>query len=167
MFRTPSKSLSIMATSALALIAVSSVTGTAIANSTAASLEMSETSVAQTEERATITVNVTGFAQQSGSIMVALSDEATYQNGGAIRGTMAVVDAETVTLTFEQIPAGTYAIRMFHDVDGNGEMNANAFGIPTEPFAFSNNAKAVMGPATWVDAQFEHGSDGSTQTISF
>lgn len=167
MSRVPSKSLSIMATSALALFALSGATGSAVANSTAASLETPEATVAQTVERATITVEVTGFVQQTGSLMVALSDEATYQSGDAIRGTMAVVDADTVTLTFEQIPAGTYAIRMFHDVDGNGEMNSNMFGLPIEPFAFSNNAKAVMGPATWADAQFAHGPEGTVQTISF
>ena len=123
--------------------------------------------ITETSDASTITVHVTGFNVEAGSIMVALTDKAGYESGNAVRGAMAVVDSDIVTLTFENIPTGTYALRMYHDADGNGELNANAFGIPTEPFAFSNNAKGVMGPASWEDAQFTHGPDGTTQNISF
>ena len=45
-------------------------------------------------------------------------------------------------------------MRAFHDVNGDGRMNTNPFGMPTEPFAFSNNARGNMGPASWDRAEF-------------
>jgi uncharacterized protein (DUF2141 family) len=44
-------------------------------------------------------------------------------------------------------------MRAFHDVDGDARMNVNPFGIPTEPYAFSNNAVGNMGPASWDRAR--------------
>ena len=41
-----------------------------------------------------------------------------------------------------------------HWFDGDGEMDLNPFGIPTEPYAFSNNAIGNMGPARWGQARF-------------
>ena len=42
----------------------------------------------------------------------------------------------------------------------------NPFGMPTEAFAFSNNAPASMGPATWADAAFEVTAEGAEQTLT-
>ena len=115
---------------------------------------------------ATLTVNVSGFDVQEGNVMAALSDEAGY-GGKPLRGATEPVTGETVKLVFKDLPAGTYAIRMFHDVNGDGEMNTNVFGIPTEPYAFSNNASGTMGPAAWSKAKFEVTADGAVQNITF
>jgi uncharacterized protein (DUF2141 family) len=42
-----------------------------------------------------------------------------------------------------------------HDRNGNGELDTNFVGIPKEPWAFSNNASGVLGPAKWQQAKFE------------
>ena len=51
------------------------------------------------------------------------------------------------------------ALKMFQDVDGNGEMNRSAFGMPSEPFGFSNNPEINFGPPSLkemlVDASAE------------
>lgn len=103
----------------------------------------------------------------TGAVMVALYDsEAAYSGGGRPVGQMRLdVPAGQRTATFERLPKGDYAARAFHDVDGNGEMNANPFGMPTEPYAFSNNAVGNMGPASWERARFTV-SGAVAQTIS-
>ncbi len=40
-------------------------------------------------------------------------------------------------------------------MNGNGKMDTNPFGMPVEPYAFSNNAVGNMGPAKWDRARFE------------
>jgi uncharacterized protein (DUF2141 family) len=102
---------------------------------------------------------------RTGKVMVALFDsEAAYSGGRPVAA--AAVDASgPVVATFENLPAGDYAVRAFHDLNGDGEMNTNPFGIPTEPFAFSNNAPANMGPARWDRARFAV-SGATAQTIS-
>ena len=114
----------------------------------------------------TITVQVDGFETQEGQVSIALFDEAGYKGGAPLRGQNADVNAEAVTLNFEGLPAGEYGIKMYHDVDANGKMNANAFGIPSEPFAFSNNAKGSFGPAKWDAAKFTATDAGAVQKIS-
>ena len=57
------------------------------------------------------------------------------------------------------------AIKAFHDIDGNGQMGVNPFGQPVEPFAFSNDAPANMGPASWSAAAFDLADAGAVQTI--
>lgn len=69
--------------------------------------------------------------------------------------------AEAGEMTFEvTLPPGTYAARVLHDVNGNGQMDRNFIGMPKEPWAFSNNAVGNRGPAKWQDAKFE--VDGAT-----
>ena len=92
---------------------------------------------------------------QTGKIMVALYDSAEAYSGGApVKAVQVDVAAGQTEAVFADLPAGDYAMKAFHDVDGNGRMNTNPFGMPTEPFAFSNNARGNMGPASWDRAEF-------------
>ncbi|WP_296820101.1 DUF2141 domain-containing protein [Brevundimonas sp.] len=92
----------------------------------------------------------------SGQVMLALFDsEAAYDgSGGPVRVQRAEVSGSTVTVRFAGLPAGDYALKAFHDLDGDGEMDRNPFGLPTEPYVFSNNAVGNMGPASWERARF-------------
>ena len=56
-------------------------------------------------------------------------------------------------------------MKSFHDLNGNGRMDSNPFGMPTEPFAFSNNARGNMGPAPWSAAAFDVAAAGAAQTL--
>ena len=113
-----------------------------------------------------LTVNVEGIAQVQGSVMLGLFDEATYNGDGAVNGANLAVEGESVTVTFEGLEPGEYAVRLYHDLNDDGEMNTNPFGIPTEPYAFSNDAKGRFGPAKWDAAKFTVEADGTTHTIT-
>jgi uncharacterized protein (DUF2141 family) len=105
-------------------------------------------------------------AATTGEVMVVLfGSEAAYSGQGApVAQAMVDVAAGQHTATFT-VPAGDYAVKSFHDVNGDGRMNTNPFGMPTEPYAFSNNARGNMGPATWAQAHFAVEGD-TAQTIS-
>jgi len=119
----------------------------------------------RSSDDATITLTF-DTAAPTGRIMVVLfGSEAAYAGQGApVAQAMVDVAAGQHTATFT-VPAGDYAVRSFHDVNGDGRMNANPFGMPTEPYAFSNNARGNMGPATWSQAHFAAEGDVA-QTIS-
>lgn len=114
----------------------------------------------------TVTANVSGFDVQKGVLLAALVDAEGYKGGKPIAAQKIAVTGDAVTLTFKNLPSGEYAIRMFHDIDSDGVMKRNMFGIPSEPYAFSNNAKGKRGPAPWSKAKFIV-SDDVVQTISF
>ena len=44
---------------------------------------------------------------------------------------------------------GRYAIILFHDENGNGKLDKNALGVPTEPYGFSNNVPGFLGPPAY------------------
>lgn len=64
------------------------------------------------------------------------------------------VTAETETIVIGGIPEGEYAIAVFQDINGNGELDTRGAGIPKEPFGFSNDARGKFGPPKYKRAQF-------------
>lgn len=112
----------------------------------------------------TLAVHFSGIETRTGRIMIALFDsEAAFNGGRPVRSLMVAADGIEVTAVVEGIPAGRYAIKSFHDVDGDGKLGSNMFGIPTEPYAFSNN---IAGRASWSDASFELVAGGNTHRIA-
>ncbi len=110
----------------------------------------------------TLTVTVNNI-KKAGEIHVAVYDNAEAfeadrgEKGGAApgitEGTIEMVQPGSVTYVYE-LPPGTYAIGIFHDVNLNNKMDNSFLGIPIEQFGFSNNARALFGPPDFEDAAF-------------
>ena len=128
----------------------------------AAALAFAAPAFAQTtDHRLTLTFET---GAETGAVLVALYDaEAAYEGGEPARVAQVDVAAGQREAVFD-LPSGAYGMKAFHDVNGNGKMDVNPFGMPTEPFAFSNNAVGNMGPAKWDRARFEV-SGATAQTI--
>ncbi len=107
----------------------------------------------ETASKASLEIAFQNIETQEGAIMAALfADAESYDEGGApVASFRLQVDGSTVTKRLEDLAPGAYAIRAYHDVDGDGELDTNLFGVPTEPYAFSNNASGRKGPAK-IDA---------------
>lgn len=67
---------------------------------------------------------------------------------------------------FESIPAGTYAVSVFHDENSNGKLDTNFLGIPREGVGASNNAKGHMGPPKFSAAAFVHSASRTALKIT-
>tara|TARA_R110000868_G_scaffold4419_1_gene27747 strand:- start:16298 stop:16738 length:441 start_codon:yes stop_codon:yes gene_type:complete len=115
-------------------------------------------------EGAEVTVHVTGLESTKGDVIVALFDEAGWTSKERITAARVAASATDLTLKFAAPAPGKYGIKAFHDLDSDGEMN-KTFGIPTEPFAFSNDAKASGGPPDFSAAAFDVTAEGAEQTI--
>ena len=70
---------------------------------------------------------------------------------------------------FEDVPPGTYAMAVVHDENMNGKLDTNWFGLPTEGYGFSNNAKAVLSAPSFSEASFTYdgGSIDLTMTLHY
>ncbi len=117
---------------------------------------------------ARLTVEFTGLKELSGAIMgvVVNSEDAYNEKAKPVRMMMIKADKASVSELLEGLAPGRYAIKVFHDVDGDMKMSVNPYGMPIEPFAFSNDAKGNMGPATWAAANFEVKSGDNTHRIT-
>lgn len=107
-----------------------------------------------------LTLSVSGVRAGAGPVMVALFDESGWAGEAApVRAVEIPADGAVVRHVFEDLPAGAYGVRLYQDVDADGRLNANPFGIPIEPFGFSNNAPARFGPPGWDAAAFRVAGD--------
>ncbi|MBU6166119.1 MAG: DUF2141 domain-containing protein [Alphaproteobacteria bacterium] len=116
----------------------------------------------------TLTVTFSVTDAPTGQIMLSLYDnEAAHDGGGTpvAQAAVPVANGQAVA-RFPGLAAGRYAIKAFHDIDGDGKMGMTPFGMPTEPFAFSNNAPAVGGPAPWSASHFAVDGDAAATAIT-
>ncbi|MEM1105275.1 MAG: DUF2141 domain-containing protein [Pseudomonadota bacterium] len=107
-------------------------------------------------ETATLSLTLEGIATHSGTIRVAVfAGQEDYDANGGVVGANVPVASDSHTVTLEGLAPGFYGIKLYHDIDDDGDMDTNPFGIPTEPYGFSNNARGRFGPAKWEAAAFE------------
>lgn len=72
---------------------------------------------------------------------------------------------ENVTIRFEDVEPGIYAIALLHDENDDGKANRVLGMAPREGYGFSRDAPVRMGPPDWEDAVFEIGTEPQEITI--
>jgi len=113
----------------------------------------------------TIRVVAEGVRHQRGEMRMALFASAEGFPGKpeqALQRAVATMNGDTATLRFDPVPCGTYAVSVFHDEDGNGEMKSDWLGRPQEGWGVSNNATGSFGPPSFEDSAFEATGDSVT-----
>ncbi len=115
---------------------------------------------------ADLTIEITDIKSASGHVLVAVYNaEGTFlkvptKTGGAAASTSGA------TVVIKDLPEGEYAYAVFHDANANGKMDKNLIGIPTEDYAFSNNAFGKMGPPDYASAKFALPAAGATTRVT-
>ena len=69
-------------------------------------------------------------------------------------------------LVLHDLPAGRYAVNAFHDENGNGDLDTNLLGIPTEGYAFANDPAATFGPPPFGAAAVTVGDAPALATMT-
>jgi len=95
------------------------------------------------EPKAVLTVKIDHIAPKGGNLRLALYDAKSFadDNASAILDKVVTATPSVQSVTFEGVPPGTYAIKMFQDVNRNEKFDMNWLGLPSERYGFSNNAK--------------------------
>lgn len=112
--------------------------------------------VSASSQAADITVNVKNLRSPNGALMLALfnSGDGFLQSDKQLSAQIISAAQQQAVAVFKNVPAGRYAVTVFHDENGNGKMDKNLLGIPTERYGFSNNATGTMGPPSFEQAAF-------------
>lgn len=103
----------------------------------------------------TVTVTVEGFGSNEGTVRVGLYNQAGDFLERAYRAHTSEISEKTATVTFKDIPDGTYAISCYHDEDNDGELDMILGLMPSEDYGCSNGARGLFGPPKWEDAKFK------------
>jgi uncharacterized protein (DUF2141 family) len=110
-----------------------------------------------------LTISVSGLKNNTGTVKVGLyNSEGTFLKT-VYKSLSSEIKNDKAVVTFENLPAGEYAISTYHDENNNGKLDRNAMGIPSEDYAASNNAKGFMGPPAYNDAKFVINKDSKIE----
>lgn len=69
---------------------------------------------------------------------------------------IADIDDRRATCSFNNLPAGSYAIAVLHDENGNGKMDDDFLGLPKEGYGFSNDAKGLLSAPPFAAAEIKY-----------
>lgn len=117
---------------------------------------------------ATLNISFTGISEPKGSIYVAVFDrkEAFLNTEKVCAKRIVQVGGDgAASVSLADLPPGTYAVSCFHDLNGNGRLDKNWAGIPTEPYGFSNNARPKFRAPNWDEARFDLRAEGGSISI--
>ncbi|MFC1529346.1 DUF2141 domain-containing protein [Gemmatimonadota bacterium] len=103
------------------------------------------------------------FEQEGGIYVYLVTEEVFGTPFTGIQDTLIQCSQEEqregrVLFQFEGITPGTYGIRVFQDLDGNGRLNRGMFG-PTEPWGMSWQGEKPKKWPKWKSIAFEVTSD--------
>jgi uncharacterized protein (DUF2141 family) len=98
-------------------------------------------------------VTVRNIKGAKGTIRVGLFTSEKDFLKKAAEGKVVKASANEITVVFENLKSGDYAVSVIHDENENGELDSNMVGIPKEGFAFGNNAMGAFGPPSFDKAK--------------
>ena len=103
-----------------------------------------------------ITLVATDVPSEAGQVLVSLHDSAAdyASEVSAFRIARVPIVAGQAVVAFDALPHGDYAIKIFHDANGNEKLDTNFMGVPTEAYGFSNDARGRFGPPSFEAARF-------------
>lgn len=102
-------------------------------------------------------ITITNIYPVKGKLYIAIYDNADdYMDIEKVAFQKIVpIDSETEQIVIENMPDGEYAVTVFQDLNGNGELDTSSIGFPREPFGFSNDARGTFGPPKFRKAKFD------------
>ena len=112
---------------------------------------------------ARIIVTIDGVHSAQGNVFVGLYASPNKFLVGNQTDAMKKVAANPgpITVTFDNLPPGTYAVGAYHDENANDKFDTNFIGYPAEGYALSNGIRAIISRPRFSDAAFKIG-EGDT-----
>lgn len=101
-------------------------------------------------------LNIAPLEASSGCLRIAIFDkesaflnteEAVYLKVEPVKG------KKLEPIKIGPLSYGEYAVAIFHDINDNGKLDTNLFGVPKEPYAFSNSAGTKWKKPSFTDAK--------------
>jgi uncharacterized protein (DUF2141 family) len=112
-------------------------------------------------------IHATGFADDSGQAVANLFSKGENVLEKPKTHVAVKILNGTATMTFAQVPYGSYAVTVYHDKNSNGEIDHNFMHMPAEPLGFSNGFKLSLfsGLPSYDKLHFEFSADSKPLEI--
>ena len=119
------------------------------------------------EKKGELVLQIKNIESASGVLHIAVYDEGNFlqEEKELLKMTAIVQTQQDLRVAIPDLPFGTYAVAIYHDVNNNGKLDKNYLGIPAEPYAFSNNPKAKWRSPTFDETQIELSSQQKNLSV--
>ena len=114
----------------------------------------------------TITVTIKNITNNNGKVILSLHTKETFMRKQGIKNVKSEIVDGKVTVTFENVAPGTYAIMALHDENENNTMDFDDRGMPKESYGMSNNPMSY-GPPQFTEGKFDIASNPLEMEIKF
>jgi uncharacterized protein (DUF2141 family) len=111
----------------------------------------------------TLTIEVAGARSAQGSVNAALyaSETGWLKVDNAVQAHKLPSAGDKTVLVFTGLAPGRYALSAYHDENGNGRLDTNVLGMPTERYAFTGSP--TMGAPSFGEAVIDVQADTTLQ----
>lgn len=116
----------------------------------------------------TVTVVVTALASPQSVVRLNFyHDPATFLKHGqqAFRLEVKPTGKNEISVPVELAP-GDWAVALTQDTNNNDKLDKNLLGIPTEPYAFSNNVRPHLSASSFEECKFTVSGPGKVVSIT-
>ncbi|OIN58763.1 hypothetical protein BLX24_13495 [Arsenicibacter rosenii] len=119
----------------------------------------------QAPAKSSLTVDVHNIKELSGNISVAVFKPCEkFPDCKPVDGKRIDVKKNRIQVSFDVEP-GEYAVAVYHDVNDNGKLDKKLFGIPKEPYGFSNNYRPLVSAPSFKDCRISVGTGDTAISI--
>lgn len=129
----------------------------------AVTLALGGVSTAQSE---TVLLSINTASAQGDVRAAVYANADAFDQGEVVSGVTVPAKAGSTKMTISGLEAGTYGIALFHDLNGNGELDRNLFGAPSEPYGFSSNPIIKFSAPKFDAFTFEFNGNPMTLNIT-
>ena len=121
---------------------------------------------AQEVKGITIEVTIDNVTNNEGKVVLALHTAETFKVSQGVKNDESAIQDGKVSVVFENVTPGNYAIIALHDQNENGRMDFEPNGMPKESYGTSNNPMSY-GPPQFAESKFEVGTENQKINIRF
>ena len=117
---------------------------------------------------ADLAVTVSGIRNASGWISAGIYNSASGFTNASEALVLVRIKAKqgSVGFTVHGLPPGRYAVTAYHDENGNGRLDFDPTGVPTEGYGVSNDARNPLAPPEFAKAAFDLQDQNKSVTVN-
>jgi uncharacterized protein (DUF2141 family) len=111
--------------------------------------------LAREDGAASLRLEVSALRNTKGMLACRLfSDAAGFPDGEGLRTVRVAITGSQGSCVFDDVTPGTWAVAVIHDENGNGRLDKNFLGIPSEGYGVSNNRTYAASSPKWEESRF-------------
>ena len=111
-------------------------------------------------------VEITNLKSSKGKLLIGIYKPGKkFTDGEPVASKIIEVNSKGNQVTTFDLEPGRYALALYHDINGNGEMDKNFVGIPKEPYGFSKDFRPKFSAPSFEDCAFDLPAAGKSISV--